>query len=311
MTDTHFLQVHEPIRGEILEQVLNRLVTKTASPVSHYLGEVPLKSESDFLDGISSWPSYRLYSQTFFPTLWSPLQWCSSSHQPDWPRLLTIFRICPWQLSKVYWRPFRYKKTHRDKLSAGFVPVVHDFFPINSSASAQSQHVPKRRFDSCSPQGHVFQVCSAHTISRMVFNAGNEYYPPNNSSFIMRFFTSQLDGRKSAVTGFLLLLKNFKVLGSLSSSQCSQAISSSQVRVKNAQESMQLVTWFIIGVKNRQNLSTGPGGRPLSLQLGCQRSFLPGDPQQSAPLPRPAGWCAPHALRGQMSLFMLTLLCNW
>lgn len=31
-------QMHEPIRGEILEQVLNRLVTKTASPVSHYLG---------------------------------------------------------------------------------------------------------------------------------------------------------------------------------------------------------------------------------------------------------------------------------
>lgn len=31
-------QMHETIRGEILEQVLNRLVTKTASPVSHYLG---------------------------------------------------------------------------------------------------------------------------------------------------------------------------------------------------------------------------------------------------------------------------------
>lgn len=31
-------QMHEPVRGEILEQVLNRLVTKTASPVSHYLG---------------------------------------------------------------------------------------------------------------------------------------------------------------------------------------------------------------------------------------------------------------------------------
>lgn len=40
---------------------------------------------------------------------------------------------------------------------------------------------------------------------------------------------SQLDGRKSAVTGFLLLLKNFKVLGSLASSQCTQTVSSSQV----------------------------------------------------------------------------------
>lgn len=43
---------------------------------------------------------------------------------------------------------------------------------------------------------------------------------------------SQLDGRKSAVTGFLLLLKNFKVLGSLASSQCSQAVTASQVRVQ-------------------------------------------------------------------------------
>ncbi|KAG8575295.1 hypothetical protein GDO81_009504 [Engystomops pustulosus] len=44
-------------------------------------------------------------------------------------------------------------------------------------------------------------------------------------------FASQIDARKSAVAGFLLLLKNFKVLGSLSSSQCSQAIGASQVLV--------------------------------------------------------------------------------
>lgn len=34
-------QMHELIRGEILEQVLNRLVTRTASPVNHYLGRIP------------------------------------------------------------------------------------------------------------------------------------------------------------------------------------------------------------------------------------------------------------------------------
>ncbi|ERE79848.1 putative Fanconi anemia group I protein like protein [Cricetulus griseus] len=44
-------------------------------------------------------------------------------------------------------------------------------------------------------------------------------------------FASQLDSRKSAVAGFLLLLKNFKVLGSLSSSQCSQSIGATQVHV--------------------------------------------------------------------------------
>ncbi|XP_062357069.1 Fanconi anemia group I protein isoform X4 [Cinclus cinclus] len=40
----------------------------------------------------------------------------------------------------------------------------------------------------------------------------------------------QLDARKAAVAGFLLLLRNFKVLGSLSSSQCSQAIGATQVQ---------------------------------------------------------------------------------
>ncbi|XP_074174446.1 Fanconi anemia group I protein isoform X2 [Rhinolophus sinicus] len=44
-------------------------------------------------------------------------------------------------------------------------------------------------------------------------------------------FASRLDARKAAVAGFLLLLKNFKVLGSLSSSQCSQPIGVSQVHV--------------------------------------------------------------------------------
>ncbi|KAF6077482.1 FA complementation group I [Phyllostomus discolor] len=44
-------------------------------------------------------------------------------------------------------------------------------------------------------------------------------------------FARQLDARKSAVAGFLLLLQNFRVLGSLSSSQCSQPASLSQVHV--------------------------------------------------------------------------------
>uniref|UniRef100_A0A671EGL1 FA complementation group I n=1 Tax=Rhinolophus ferrumequinum TaxID=59479 RepID=A0A671EGL1_RHIFE len=44
-------------------------------------------------------------------------------------------------------------------------------------------------------------------------------------------FASRLDARKAAVAGFLLLLKNFKVLGSLSSSQCSQSLGVSQVHV--------------------------------------------------------------------------------
>lgn len=43
------VQIHEPIRGEILEQVLNRLVTKTASPVSHYLGNTSFTLDFQFI----------------------------------------------------------------------------------------------------------------------------------------------------------------------------------------------------------------------------------------------------------------------
>uniref|UniRef100_S4R9I8 FA complementation group I n=1 Tax=Petromyzon marinus TaxID=7757 RepID=S4R9I8_PETMA len=47
-------------------------------------------------------------------------------------------------------------------------------------------------------------------------------------------FSSQLEARKSSVIGYLLLLKNFKVLGSLASSQTlsSQGFSASQVKVE-------------------------------------------------------------------------------
>ncbi|TMS05108.1 Fanconi anemia group I protein-like protein [Larimichthys crocea] len=109
-------KMHEPIRGEILEQVLNRLVTKIASPVSHYLDL--------FSDIVVSAPMILLESSS--------------------------------KVTETF--------DHLSNLPLATVP-------------------------------------------------------------------GQLDGRKSAVTGFLLLLKNFKVLGSVASSQCSQAISSSQIQV--------------------------------------------------------------------------------
>uniref|UniRef100_A0A7N6FED3 FA complementation group I n=1 Tax=Anabas testudineus TaxID=64144 RepID=A0A7N6FED3_ANATE len=128
-------KIHEPIRGEILEQVLNRLVTKTASPVNHYL------------DFNLVFVFLLLHHQSFSLTLWS--------------LRLTTCRTFLWPLFKVSM-----------SLKDALILVLRK-----------------------------------------------------------AMFSSQLDGRKSAVTGFLLLLKNFKVLGSLASSQCSQAISSSQIQV--------------------------------------------------------------------------------
>ncbi|KAF3854640.1 hypothetical protein F7725_022695, partial [Dissostichus mawsoni] len=120
-------QMHEPIRGEILEQVLNRLVTKTASPVNHYL---VLFKVTETFDHLSYLP------------------------------LTTV---------------------------QGLLKAVQPLLKVSMSLKDALILVLRKAM-----------------------------------------FSSQLDGRKSAVTGFLLLLKNFKVLGSLASSQCSQAASSSQ-----------------------------------------------------------------------------------
>ncbi|NXW37902.1 FANCI protein, partial [Phaetusa simplex] len=138
-------KVHEPIRSDILEQVLNRVLTKAASPVSHFI---------DLLSNI---------------VVSAPLVLQNSS-------------------SKV-------TETF-DNLS---------FLPIDTV------------------QGLLRAVQPLLKVSMSV-----------RDSLILvlqkAIFSRQLDARKAAVAGFLLLLRNFKVLGSLSSSQCSQAIGATQVQ---------------------------------------------------------------------------------
>ncbi|NXP70999.1 FANCI protein, partial [Ramphastos sulfuratus] len=141
-----FKVVHEPIRSDILEQVLNRVLTKAAaSPVSH------------FIDLLSSM------------VVSAPLVLQSSS-------------------SKV-------TETF-DNLS---------FLPIETV------------------QGLLRAVQPLLKVSMAV-----------RDSLILvlqkAIYSRQLDARKAAVAGFLLLLRNFKILGSLSSSQCSQAIGATQVQ---------------------------------------------------------------------------------
>ncbi|KAF6735606.1 Fanconi anemia group I protein [Oryzias melastigma] len=139
-------KMHEPIRGEILEQVLNRLVTKSASPVSHYLDL--------FSDIVISAPMILLESSSKVIETFDHL-----SYLP----LATV---------------------------QGLLKAVQPLLKVSISLKDALILVLRKAM-----------------------------------------FSSQLDGRKSAVAGFLLLLKNFKVLGSLASSQCSQAVSSSQVQV--------------------------------------------------------------------------------
>ncbi|XP_061855321.1 Fanconi anemia group I protein [Colius striatus] len=138
-------KVHEPIRSDILEQVLNRVLTKAASPVSHFI---------DLLSNIVA--SAPLVLQT------------SSS-----------------KVTETF-----------DNLS---------FLPIDTV------------------QGLLRAVQPLLKVSMSV-----------RDSLILvlqkAIFSRQLNARKAAVAGFLLLLRNFKILGSLASSQCSQAIGASQVQ---------------------------------------------------------------------------------
>ncbi|KAM9572142.1 Fanconi anemia group I protein isoform 2-T3 [Salvelinus alpinus] len=139
-------KMHEPIRGEILEQVLNRLVTKTASPVTNFI---------DLLsDIVVSAPMILLESSSKVTETFDHL-----SYLP----LATV---------------------------QGLLKAVQPLLKVSMSMKDALILVLRKAM-----------------------------------------FSSQLDGRKSAVTGFLLLLKNFRVLGSMGSSQASQAISSSQVQV--------------------------------------------------------------------------------
>ncbi|XP_012688024.2 Fanconi anemia group I protein [Clupea harengus] len=138
-------KMHEQIRGEILEQVLNRLVTKTASPVTHFI---------DLLSSmVTSAPMILLESS---------------------PKVMETF----------------------DQLS---------YLPLSTVEGLLKAVQP------------LLKVSMALKDSLII---------------VLRkaMFSSQLDGRKSAVLGFLLLLKNFRVLGSVSSSQASQAITSSQIQ---------------------------------------------------------------------------------
>uniref|UniRef100_A0A8C8M9W8 FA complementation group I n=1 Tax=Oncorhynchus tshawytscha TaxID=74940 RepID=A0A8C8M9W8_ONCTS len=133
-------KMHEPIRGEILEQVLNRLVTKTASPVTHFI---------DLLsDIVVSAPMILLESSSKVTETFDHL-----SYLP----LATV---------------------------QGLLKAVQPLLKVSMSMKDALILVLRKAM-----------------------------------------FSSQLDGRKSAVTGFLLLLKNFRVLGSMASSQCSPALS--------------------------------------------------------------------------------------
>uniref|UniRef100_A0A4W3ITH4 FA complementation group I n=1 Tax=Callorhinchus milii TaxID=7868 RepID=A0A4W3ITH4_CALMI len=139
-------KVHEPIRSEILEQVLNRVVTRSTLPINHYL---------DLLSDI---------------VVSAPLILLDSSS-----KVIEAF----------------------DHLS---------YLPLSTVQGLLKAIRPLLKVSMSMKDSLILVLRKA-------------------------MFSSHLDSRKSAVAGFLLLLKNFKVLGSLASSQCTQSVTASQVQV--------------------------------------------------------------------------------
>ncbi|XP_032476075.1 Fanconi anemia group I protein isoform X3 [Phocoena sinus] len=139
-------KIHEMIRQEILEQVLNRVVTRGSSSITHFI---------DLLSDI---------------IMYSPL----------------VLQSCSSKVTETF-----------DYLS---------FLPLQTVQGLMKAVLPLLKVSLSIRDSLILVLRKA-------------------------MFASQLDARKSAVAGFLLLLKNFKVLGSLSSSQCSQSIGISQVHV--------------------------------------------------------------------------------
>uniref|UniRef100_A0A4W3I963 FA complementation group I n=1 Tax=Callorhinchus milii TaxID=7868 RepID=A0A4W3I963_CALMI len=132
-------KVHEPIRSEILEQVLNRVVTRSTLPINHYL---------DLLSDI---------------VVSAPLILLDSSS-----KVIEAF----------------------DHLS---------YLPLSTVQGLLKAIRPLLKVSMSMKDSLILVLRKA-------------------------MFSSHLDSRKSAVAGFLLLLKNFKVLGSLASSQCTQSV---------------------------------------------------------------------------------------
>ncbi|XP_044521381.1 Fanconi anemia group I protein isoform X2 [Gracilinanus agilis] len=139
-------KIHEMIRKEIVEQVLNRVVSKASSPISHFL---------DLLSSI---------------IIYAPL----------------VLQSCSSKVTEAF-----------DYLS---------FLPLHTVQGLLKAVQPLLKVSMSMRDSLILVLRKA-------------------------MFANQLNARKSAVAGFLLLLKNFKVLGSLSSSQCSQSIGATQVHV--------------------------------------------------------------------------------
>uniref|UniRef100_A0A7N4PEB4 FA complementation group I n=1 Tax=Sarcophilus harrisii TaxID=9305 RepID=A0A7N4PEB4_SARHA len=139
-------KIHEMIRKEIVEQVLNRVVSKASSPISHFL---------DLLSNI---------------IIYAPL----------------VLQSCSSKVTEAF-----------DYLS---------FLPLHTVQGLLKAVQPLLKVSMSMRDSLILVLRKA-------------------------MFANHLDARKSAVAGFLLLLKNFKILGSLSSSQCSQSIGATQVQV--------------------------------------------------------------------------------
>lgn len=113
-----------------------------------------------------------------------------------------------------------------------------------------------------------------------------------------------MEARQVAVLGFLLILKNFKILGGFSCSQSSQSSYGSCSQVITLIYS-QLLVW----ITRRFDSLPGPGGHTPTVHCQQQWSSVFGDHRQFEKMSVAAGWRPNDSLSGNVHHFSSFVIC--
>ncbi|POI33634.1 hypothetical protein CIB84_002614, partial [Bambusicola thoracicus] len=203
-------KVHEPIRSDILEQVLNRVLTKAASPVSHF---IDLLSNIVVSAPLVLQNSSSRVTETFDNLSFLPIDTVQGLLRAVQPAKVSCCYISPGLILrylKIFWFPC----------------CTDDSIKIEGPDGPEEDEL-------MGPKGLAYHSVFLSKVC-VPFQPLLKVSMSVRDSLILvlqkAIFSRQLDARKAAVAGFLLLLRNFKILGSLTSSQCSQAIGATQVQ---------------------------------------------------------------------------------
>ncbi|KAI8512677.1 hypothetical protein Bbelb_093160 [Branchiostoma belcheri] len=212
--------VHEMVRSDILEQILNRVVTKATSPVAHYIellsntvSTVPqtlLECLPKVRDSFSHLASVQHSQHSATDSVGVSAQKLLSNTVSTVPQ--TLLECLP----KVR-DSFDYLAYLPAASAEGLLKAVQPLLKLRACDGHQESN-PGIQLQLTTPPLLKLSMPLKDTLMLVLRKA---------------MFSRQADARKVAVTGFLMILRHFRVLGGLPSSQsCSQSLSFSFSQVQ-------------------------------------------------------------------------------